>query len=857
MAEDRKDALWKHAVVARVLMDLALLPVLAGVAYVLFRSGTALQPLEATFLMVLAVALIGLGRHWWEWQRGLLVEGLLGDRVRRILQGEREPSESSVGLGAAEGRIAAALNLVLLDTHRTREALARLNQAAGRDWMELDELLGVLAQSHEAAREGRTQGLVRLEALGQELKDALEGGIHPDHVELNQRLRADQHRLQGQAFRATLGQVCSGLEHFETHLEELRDTFPRLRREEDALGRLADTGLRQGAHLTLAMRGLMAHTPRLLEETQTRQEALVRFRQAADGVRDQTEALSRRIETFREEAQQRIRAFNGAQANLKGLDQVAHQMGLLAVNAAILAQQGGGSAGLAAIGTRLRSLADQSGGGAAELEQALNRHHQGLERETISLWDLQEVTGSMLACTHELLRMATHLDQQSHDLERSLEAHLGLVDQVRQASERTELSLREVGERAAALESAHGRQWGVEAKLIPEQKRLARAGSHLGEVGEDLARISEANMDEIWAILARHQRVRRSEAYLRLTSGGRAREMACQEASEPVWHRVAWARAQRRVRLGRVERVAPDPIGRRDEEGRLWLLLLGQDALDRAEPSALEAWSCDAAGQLWQFRLQGSLQKEGHRLTLMETLKAGPLPACFPGLAIRITPEGVELRLPSPYPALPEFLAGLGLELEMDAEAWEKGLREPPDQRQEVQCLLWLGPGSGAGLHHPCLNLVHHWVRDDPDHERFLPWLPQEGPRLLCPQIQEGPAPDRLTVPVAVRCVGLGADAARLEAYRDRLQAAGATEGAEGVALCAIGIGHAHPEALLLRLFQEDAELAGAFHPDLVPYQARLRDEVLSGASGDPYRAAWSLLEDLQREGWVMPLPNP
>ena len=112
-------------------------------------------------------------------------------------------------------------------------------------------------------------------------------------------------------------------------------------------------------------------------------------------------------------------------------------------------------------------------------------------------------------------------------------------------------------------------------------------------------------------------------------------------------------------------------------------------------------------------------------------------------------------------------------------------------------------------------------------------------------------------MPVAVRCVGLGADAARLEAYRDRLQAAGATEGAEGVALCAIGIGHAHPEALLLRLFQEDAELAGAFHPDLVPYQARLRDEVLSGASGDPYRAAWSLLEDLQREGWVMPLPNP
>ena len=93
--------------------------------------------------------------------------------------------------------------------------------------------------------------------------------------------------------------------------------------------------------------------------------------------------------------------------------------------------------------------------------------------------------------------------------------------------------------------------------------------------------------------------------------------------------------------------------------------------------------------------------------------------------------------------------------------------------------------------------------------------------------------------------------------YRDRLQAAGAGEGDDGVALCVVGIGHAHPEALLLRLFQEDAGLAGAFHPDLIPYQARLRDEVLGGASGDPYQAAWTLLEDLQREGWVMPLPNP
>jgi hypothetical protein len=102
----------------------------------------------------------------------------------------------------------------------------------------------------------------------------------------------------------------------------------------------------------------------------------------------------------------------------------------------------------------------------------------------------------------------------------------------------------------------------------------------------------------------------------------------------------------------------------------------------------------------------------------------------------------------------------------------------------------------------------------------------------------------------------LGADPALLHPLRDRFLQAGATEGPLGATLCAVGIGHAHPEALLLRLFQPEAELAGAFHPDLVPYQIRLREEVLGGSTGDPYQAAWILLEDLQREGWLMPLPS-
>ena len=857
MAEDHRDSFWTHTVGTRLAVELALLASLGALAYVLFRHPGRLQPLEATLLLVLAAALLGLGRHWLEWQRHLKEEGLLGDRVRRILQGERPPAAPTHELGEAEGRISDALDLVLLDTRRAREELASLQHAVGREWQELDALLASLEQGHAEEQGHHAQGATRLEALGMELKAILEEGAHPDQVELNQRLRADQHRLQGQSFRAILGQVCAGLEHLENHLEELQDSFPRLRREEDSLGRLADTGLRQGAHLTLAVRGLVAHTPRLQGDTQARQEALVRFRQAADGVRDQTEALDRRIESFREETQQRIRSFSGALGSLKGLDQVAQQTGLLAVNAAILAQQGGSGEGMAAIGGRLRSLAEQTTEGATELERTLNRHLQGLERETTSLWDLQEVTSRLLSCTHELLRMAGHLDQQSHDLERSLEAHTGLVDAVQQASERADLSLREIGERAVALEAALGRQWAVEAKLAPERKRLARASGHLTEVGVELARISEANMDEIWGILSRHQGLRRSEAYRQLTSEGLARTLVCRAAPGTTWTRLAWARAQRRARLAQAARVSLPPAGRQSGDGTLALLLLGQDALDRAEPSALAAWSCDAAGQVWQLQLQEPLRTEGHRLTLLETLKAGPLPACFPGLVLRVTAEGAEVRLPSPYPAFPGFLAGLGQELQVEPEVWAQGHREAPPRSARTQLLLWVGPGGGKGLQDPCLNLVHQWVRDEPGHERFLPWLPHEGRRLLCPQLRDGRVPEGLEAPVALRCLGLGGEPALLLPYRDRLLAAGATEGPDGVTLCAIEVGHAHPEALLLRLFQDGADLAGAFHPDLIPYQARLRDEVLRGGQGGPYLAAWNLLEDLQREGWVMPLPAP
>ncbi len=846
---------WRWASGSKVPMDLMGLPFLGLVAYLLFSHASALAPAEGALLMVVTAGLLRAGLRWWDWQRGLASDGSLMDWVQRTLGGERQPMAVPEGLREQDGRMAEALNTALGDVQAGRAELRDLRKALNRDWSDLDAALAAIQQLHEAEAEDRIRGATRLTALGRELKTAIEETLRLDQIELNYRLRADQFRLQGQAFRSTVDQIRAGLDHFETLLEELQDTFPRLRREEDALGRLADAGLRQGARLSLSVKGLVAHTPRLVDESQARTEGLRRLRHSADGVRDQTEALARRIESFREEAQARIRSFGGAQGTLKELDHVAQQTGLLAVNAAILAQQEGGSTGMAAIGGRLRFLADQTADGASGMERTLNEYQQGLERETASLWDLQEVTQKLFADVHELLRTVGNMDHQGHDLERALETHVGLVDQVRQSSERAELSLLEIGARSMSMEAAHVRQWGVEAKITPQRERLSRMGLRLTEVGAELASISQQNIDEIWDILARHQEIRRTDAYQQVTSGELLQLVVAPEAAEATWNRIAWARAERHLRL--LEHGAPGapPIGRWDTDGDLRLQLLGQDALHRPEPSALEAWACDAEGQAWDLHLLDSLRTESHRLGLLALLKESPLAQCFPGVDIRIASEGVQVRLPHPYPGLPAFLAGLRLELTVAPEMRNHRFRDDGRKASEVQGFVWTGPGQGGGVQNACMRFIHAEVRDDARHESFLPWLPYEGHRPPCPWLGDAGVPLQPPGSLPVRCLGLDVDPTILHPLRDRLFAAGAVEATGGAVLCAVRLGHAHPESLLLRLFQADADLAAAFHPDLVPYQLRLREEVLEGAAADPYRAAWSLLEDLQRAGWLMPLP--
>jgi len=834
--------------------DLAVLPVLGVATYLMFSASASLRPGEAALLMMAVAGLALAGRRWYAWQRSLAPEGLLSDWAGRILRGDRTPLASMEGLEEEARPVAAALDTLLREGHRSAGELDSLHRAVVREWVELDGVLeGIQRQSIED-RAARAWAGERLAAYGEDLREAMEGGLKFDRIELEQRLRAGQHRLQGQAFKAALEQAQLRLGQVETLLGELQDTFPPLQTGEEALGRLADAGLRQGARLDLAAKGLVTHAPRLLEENRARAEQLQRFRASADGVRDQAEALARRIEAFRVESQRRILAFGGAQGALHVIDQAAQQTGLLAVNAAIIAQQGGGGAGMQAIGGRLRDLAHQTSQGAADLERALDEHQRGMEREGTGLWDLQEAARHLGAEVQELLHGAGHLDQLGQDLERALESHVGLVEQVRLASERAGQSLYEVGECSSAIRTALGRQWGVEAKAAAEVGQLFQTGRHLAEVGHELSRISGKNIEDIWEILDGHQKLRQSEAYRQIVSGDLARLLGPGGDGETVWNRVVWARSQRRMRLLEAG-DPPQPLGRREAGGGIRLLLLGQDALGRPEPSALAAWSCDAEGRAWRLTLADGLRDEGYRFGLHEVLRESPLAACLPGAEVRVSAEGVDLRLPFPYPGLPFFLSGLGLELPVEPAEESTPFREAEPAAVPVQRLLWCGPDMDPVLRAGLLRQVHAWVRDDPQHEGFMPWLPYEGRRPPCPWLSEGPMEGGLQGRPRIRCVGLGAAAPLLHPLRDRLLEAGAEEGDGGAILYAIAVGHAHPEALLLRLFQSGAGLADSLHPELAPLRARFHHEVLGG-EGDPRRMAWHLLEELQRKGWALPLPQ-
>lgn len=244
-------------------------------------------------------------------------------------------------------------------------------------------------------------------------------------------------------------------------------------------------------------------------------------------------------------------------------------------------------------------------------------------------------------------------------------------------------------------------------------------------------------------------------------------------------------------------------------------------------------------------------------MTLLDILRTSDLAQCLPGLQVRVTTEGITMNLPWAFADLPMFIAGLGLELTLGPGEWEGPLRQPRIPDPIIQVFLWGSPALDPIQRESVFRMVHSWIRDEPSHDFLLPMARYEGHRPPCAWlVADLDAQVEVADPFPVRELVLKGEPGCLHAWRDKLFAAGAVAGSGGLTLGAIRLNHAHPEALLLQLFRQDADLAGAFHPDLVPFQERFRREVLAAESPEPYRAAWSLLEDLQRQGWILPLPS-
>ncbi|GLH70216.1 hypothetical protein GETHPA_17490 [Geothrix rubra] len=855
MGRDR--SLWEHFGGGRLAVDAVILAVLGLLEYAILSHPSSIQPGEGAVLVMAFAGLLILGRRGLTWQRDLVLDAFLPDWIARVAAGSRERVQPPQGLSAGAELTARALDALLADVEASREALADLQEAVVRDWRDVDGALAEVRLQQVADRENRDRAADRLAAAGAELKTVFEESLQLDRIELDQRLRADQWRLQAQAFVGSLEQVRTGLDHFENLVEELRDTFPRLLREGDDLGRLANSGMRHGARMGMAVRGLVEHTPRLLEEARTRRDQFRNFRKAADELRDQAEALGRRLEGFRTDALDRTRAFGGVQGSLRVIDEAAQQAGLLAVNAAILSQQGtgGGGAGIQAIGGRLRHLAGQTSRGVAEVERTLEEHARGLDHETASLWTLQEVTETLLSGLQNLLRSAAYLDQQGQELERLLDTQVAQVDHVRQMSEHAELALHEVGERARAIESAMGRLWAVEAKLLPELERLSRGGARLTDSGRELSQISQQNIEAIWNILARHHEIRRSAAYRQVTAGELGHLLAAPPTGDGSPARVAWVRSLRRARLGGA-RLLPALRGTREPDGTVRLRLLGLDALGLPEPSAIQQVVWSRGGRDWRLDLREELRAEDHRMALLETLRGSELQACFPELQTRITPEGAFLSLPFALGQLPVFLAGLALDLPLSAEGWDGPLRAPAAVPGAVQTFLWIGPDADPSLRRETLRRVHGLVHDVPDHHLLLPQAPFEGERSPCLWLGEvEDAVVDLAGVLPFRFETLGAPGPSAPAWRERLLQAGGREDQEGAALVTVHLAPVDPALLLLQLYRREARLACVAHPTLAPYRDRARAEVFALEAADPTRAAWEILEAFRTEGWLLPLP--
>ena len=852
--------LWSHFGGRQLLVDAGILAVLAGVVSLMLRFPGGLEPLEGGGLLAAVGFLLILGRRALGWHRAITVQAFLPEWADRIAGGDFRAVEPPPGLDPDQLRVAGVLNACLRELENLKEVRAGLVADHLREWDAAEGLLKNLESERERSFDYQESLLQELDSFASELKVQLEDTQVMARVADRRRGLADAATSSlASGVESSLDTLRLGLERQEELVQIIRDTLPRLRRESEAMSQLADRATRRAARLGSTVKGVTSHGSQMLEGVQERSVQLLRMRELTLDLRELGEGLQRRARHLKHEGSESEGSLEGIQESLRGIDHVAKQTGLLAVNAAILSQEGRGSRGFQVIGSKIRLLSEQTAQGTAEVARILGEHRLGRERDAMEVSSLAESIEQIHTRLHELILNMGRMEHQGQELERSLEAHQELIRDLDVAARDTVESLQEIPPRADTLGNLALRQRASEQELESGQGQSLKQMDRLSEGAGALIRSQEEAHRDLWMVVERQESLRLSRAFQSLAHG-RLNQLWEEARNRRTEERASWGaasnlRAQRGLILGGAPPLPPGLPGR-IEEDRVLLRLLEEDAFGLPRPGALQALDSSDGGKTWRLTLVPSLRHEEGRLALLVALRDSLHPAWIQEPDLVLGDEGVRMALPFAYPNLPLLLAGLGAELSLVSGVPDQGMRTIGARKHLELSFLWIGATIPPHVRHQVLQAIHGNVEHLPGHERF-PLGPAPGFGGPCPRCTGDVETRQGEIPpgVGFRAWRLGEPEAPLPAWSASLGLPHKGADAE-VVLGRVLLPYARPEALLLALAHPSAGFFDPAAPALVEINRELKAEVLAHPGEASAAKAWELLRRLERGGWIMPIPN-
>ena len=852
---DRK--LWRHFGGAQLSVDAGILAVLGLVGFLLLRFPGSLSPVEDGVIVSLVGFLLILGRRSLGWHRAITVQAFLPEWCERIQAGDRRLVEPPPGLDDDQLRVVEVLNRALAELARGEQERRALVGDYLTEWEHAETVLQGLEHERERSFNLQEALLREMSILGEELRHQLEAGSVMARVADRRRGLSDAATSSlGSTVDMSLDQLKEGIERQEELLQQVRDTLPRLRRESDALTQMADRALRRASRLGVTIRGVASHGAQMQEGVQERSVQLLRLRELALDIRELGDGLQRRAQALRTGHE----SLSDIEESLQGIDHVAKQTGLLAVNAAILSQESRGSRGFQVIGSKIRLLSEQTTAGTAHVSQLLGEHRLKAARESIETASLAEALQDLQSRLHELVLNAGRLDHQGQEMDRALEAHQDMIRALEQAGDDAIEVLRELGPKSQGIEALVQRQRGAEQDLESQQTQSFRIMERLGEGARALIRSQEEAHADLWFLMDRHESLRHSRVYRSLTQGQVGEHLETARArraeEEAAWAGAANLRAQRNLILGAPPVPPPGFHGLRQEE-RLVLRLLERDAYGLPRPAAVTALVPVAGGRIWECALARDLQGDEGKLALLVGLREALSELWIPGTDLVFTQEGVRLTLPFAYPNLPLLLAGLGAELTLANPHPEWNLL-PPASLEPVACTFaWVSSAVPPQARHALLQGLHDLFEHQPGHETYPLGTPAGvvGPCSRCTQDQEARG-QGLPAGTTLRFWS-PQDPDALGDWRDGLPLpAAAPESPADLTICRLRLPYPRPEALLLALIHPASGFMDPEVPFLVTLGEDVRSRVLAQPGPEAFQRAWELLRSLERGGWIMALPE-